>query len=144
MTGVATAMLNGACCRALMALAAVLVMTSPAPTQGRKEMAALATLQPGRWELRELNNPRPQPPRSICISDPTILLQLQHRDSSCSRLVIASDARSATVHYTCAAGGFGRTTIKVSTPRLARIDTQGIHRKRPFDYSAEARRKGSC
>ncbi|MBA3676817.1 MAG: hypothetical protein H0W74_05370 [Sphingosinicella sp.] len=119
-------------------------MTTPASTQGRENMAALAQLQAGRWELRELNNRRPQPPRSICISDPAIMLQIQHHDRPCSRLVIASDANSATVHYTCTAGGFGRTTLKVSTPRLVRIETQGIDRELPFDFSAELRRKGGC
>jgi hypothetical protein len=137
-------MLNGASARALIALCAVLVVTTPASTQGRGGLTALATLQPGLWELRDLDSPRPTAPRRICISDPGILLQLQHRDAACSRLVIANDAKSATVHYTCAAGGFGRTTVRVSTPRLARVETQGIDRDIPFDYRAEARRKGAC
>ena len=137
-------MLNRACGRAVIALAAALIMTTPAGTQNRAEMSAIAQLQPGRWEVRDLDNLRPAPVRSICISDPAILLQFQHRDTACSQLVIANDAKGATVHYTCPAGGFGRTTLKVTTPRLVRIETQGIYRKLPFDFSAELRRKGNC
>jgi hypothetical protein len=71
-------------------------------------------------------------------------MQVQHRNSPCSRLVIATDTSGATVQYTCPAGGFGRTSIRVETPRLAQIDTQGIVDNTPFGYRAEARRVGPC
>jgi hypothetical protein len=71
-------------------------------------------------------------------------MQVQHRNSPCSRLVIANNERGATVQYTCPAGGFGRTSILVETPRLAQIDTQGIVGNTPFGYRAEARRIGPC
>jgi len=137
-------MLKFARCRGLVALAAAVVITTPASTQDKAEMSALDQLQPGRWEMRELDNLRPTPPRSVCITDLAILLQFRHRDTACSRLVIASDPKGATVHYTCPAGGFGRTNLKISTPRLVRIETQGIYHKRPFNFAAELRRKGNC
>jgi hypothetical protein len=135
-------MLNGAG-RAMIALVAILAVASPAVPQGRGRITALAPLQPGLWELRELDNSRAAP-RSMCIADPNILMQVQHRNLPCSRLVIANGQMNATVHYTCPAGGFGRTTIRVESPRLAVIDTQGIDNNMPFAYRAELRRKGSC
>jgi hypothetical protein len=135
-------MLNGAG-RAAIALGAVLAATSPAVPQGRGRIDALAPLQPGLWELRELDNSRAVT-RSMCIADPNILMQVQHRNSPCSRLVIANGEMNATVHYTCPAGGFGRTTIRVESPRLAVIDTQGIDHNMPFAYRAELRRRGAC
>lgn len=126
-----------------MALGAILLMTTPASTQGPTRFAALARLQPGLWNLRELDGGN-SAPRAICVASPDTFIQLEHRDLPCSRLVVDNDVRSATVHYTCPAGGYGRTSIKVETSRLAMIDTQGIASNRPFAYRAEARRVGAC
>lgn len=136
-------MMSGAARRALIALGAVLMMATSGSTQERGGLSALDQLQPGRWELRELDNPRAVP-RSICIADPAVLVQLEHRGKPCSRLVIANEAKSATVHYTCPTGGFGRTTVRTESSRLATVDTQGIRDNMPFDYRTEARRKGAC
>lgn len=135
--------LSGALCRAMVALGAVMLLTAPAVPQGRGRLPALAQLQPGLWQIRDVENARARP-QSLCLGDPYQLMQIEHRSAPCSRLVIASDPSSATVHYTCPAGGFGRTTIRVETPRLARIDTQGILGRVPFELRAEARRIGSC
>lgn len=137
------ARLNGAMCRALVMLGAITLVTSPAPTQRRGGLTALAQLEPGLWQLRDLDSPGARP-QSICVTDPNILMQIQHRNSPCSRLVIANDAKGATVHYTCPANGFGRTTLRVETPRLAKIDTNGISENAPFAYRLEARKTGSC
>jgi hypothetical protein len=51
---------------------------------------------------------------------------------------------NATVHYSCPGSGWGRTTVRVETPRLARVETQGIAGKAPFAFTAEARRVGAC
>ena len=134
--------LNGAMRRSLVAVAATLMITAPGLTQAVGKLTALARLEPGLWQLRNLDDRRPLP--SICIGDPNLLMQVQHRNSPCSRLVIANAARGATVQYTCPAGGFGRTSIRVETPRLAQIDTQGIVDNTPFGYRAEARRIGAC
>lgn len=128
---------------ALIALGAILLLSVPASTQERGRLSALASLQPGLWELRELGNPRAVP-RSFCVGDPGVLMQTEHRGMACSRLVIEDGVENATIHYTCQQGGFGRTTIRVETPRLAVVDTQGIKDNMPFQYRYEARRKGSC
>jgi hypothetical protein len=128
--------------RAAMALGAIVLATAAAPPD-RGELTAVSRLEPGLWQLRDLDDARVKHP-PICVGDPAVLMQLEHRDSPCSRLVIASDGKSATVHYTCPAGGFGRTSLRVETPRLAQIDTQGISDKIPFAYRIEARRVGAC
>ena len=134
---------SGAARRTAFALIIAALAATPALTQGGKKLSALARLEPGLWQLRDLEDDRARP-QSICVADPSILMQVQHRNSPCSRLVIDNDANTATVHYTCPAGGFGRTTLRAETPRLAKIDTQGISGNAPFAYRAEARRVGSC
>jgi len=134
---------SGAWRRAVMALGAVTLVSSAAlALQGGMKLSALARLEPGLWQLRDLDNASAQ--QSICVADPSALLQLRHRNAPCSRLVIADSTSAATVHYTCPAGGFGRTELRVETPRLAQIDTQGIANNAPFAYRAEARRIGVC
>nr|WP_295370670.1 hypothetical protein [uncultured Sphingosinicella sp.] len=103
----------------------------------------MSRLEPGLWQLRDLDNPAGQQ-QSICVADPSALLQLRHRNAPCSRLVIADGAKAATVQYTCPATGFGRTEVRVETPRLAQIDTQGIADNAPFSYRVQARRIGVC
>jgi hypothetical protein len=124
----------------MLGLAAML--TSPALPQKRAQLNALARLEPGLWQIREIG--QRAAPQAICVADPDILTQVQHRGTPCSRLVIANEPRSATVHYTCPAHGFGRTSVRVETSRLAKIDTQGILDNTPFAYRAEARRVGAC
>jgi hypothetical protein len=114
-----------------------------APSQPGKPLPALSRLEPGLWQIREIDNAHAAP-HSICISDPGMLTQLQHRQSPCSRFIIANEAQLITVHYTCPANGFGRTSVRVETSRLAKIDTQGIVDNAPFAYRAEARRVGDC
>ncbi|HKT16103.1 MAG TPA: hypothetical protein VJR87_11945 [Allosphingosinicella sp.] len=114
----------------------------PAP-QARKPLVSLARLEPGQWQIRELGNERAVP-QSICLGDPEMLVQLEHRQIACSRYIIANDAQGATVHYTCPAKDYGRTTVRVETARLAKIDTQGLVGNIPFAYRAEARRIGPC
>lgn len=127
-----------------LAIAALTIAASPAKSgRSGQPLAALARLQPGLWQIRELSNDRAVP-QSICIVDPTMLLQVKHYKEPCSRLVIADQADGATVHYTCPANGFGRTSLRVETSRLAKIDTQGIIDKTPFAFRAEARLVGPC
>jgi hypothetical protein len=134
--------LHGGTRRSLAAVLAAMIVAGPGLTQAAGKLSALARLEPGLWQLRNLDDRRPL--ESICIGDPNLLMQIQHRNSPCSRLVISNDARGATVQYTCPAHGFGRTSIRVETPRLAQIDTQGIVENTPFGYRAEARRIGPC
>lgn len=130
----------GAVCRAFALGTLIMMAGAGAAQQGANP---LARLQPGRWQLRDLDSAS-APPRAICIADPHALLQLEHRGASCSQLVVGRDQRSITVHYTCAAEGFGQTTVRVGSATSARVETQGIANGRPFNFRAEARRAGSC
>lgn len=127
--------------RAFLFGAAVAVgVASAGLAQLRPAIPALASLEPGLWQLRGEG----EATRTICVADPHSLIQLRHGATPCSRLVIASDKSSATIHYSCPGAGWGRTTLRVETPRLARIDTQGIADNEPFAFIAEARRIGPC
>jgi hypothetical protein len=105
-------------------------------------LSALGLLQPGKWTLTSRDSDFSA--RAICIGDPRALLQVRQPVPSCRQFVIANDPNSATVHYTCAGTGSGRTTVRVETPRLAQIDTQGVVNGTPFDTRIEARRTGDC
>ena len=63
---------------------------------------------------------------------------------TCRRDVVAADADSVTVNYSCPGTGRGRTTIRIETPRLVQIDSQGLDHGMPFALRAEARRVGPC
>ena len=80
----------------------------------------------------------------ICLSDPALLTQWEHRRSQCTRVVVSSTAERAVVQYTCTGGGFGTAKVQVITPRSVRIDLQGINDKYPFGYVLHARRVGNC
>ncbi len=118
-------------------LAALALTAADAPP-----LAALATLQPGRWEL--MSHDGDFSPRSVCIGDPRLLLQLRQPSAVCTHFIIANEASHATVHYNCTGAGHGQTTVRVETPRLAQIDTQGLVGNAPFDFTIEARRTGEC
>ncbi len=113
-----------------------------APSTPSVPIKALSTVQPGLWDIRSRDNPDAN--RSFCMADAKILLQLRHPNNVCTRFVISDEADEATVQYSCAASGNGRTTVRVETPRLVQIDTQGIADQSPFAFSAEARRVGNC
>lgn len=110
------------------------------PAVAQTPLAALGMIQRGLWELRSEG----EPPQSVCLADPSALLQIRHKTQACSRLVIANQPASATIHYSCPGAGWGRTTVRVTTPRAAIIDTQGIADNAPFAFTAEARRTGPC
>ena len=61
---------------------------------------ALASLQPGQWQLRSTT--AGTPPKTLCIGDPRILLQLRHGALSCNRFIITNEASYAVVNYSCA------------------------------------------
>lgn len=103
-------------------------------------LTALAMIEPGLWQVRAPGEPQ----RNICVNDGKALIQLRHPTNVCTRLVIANDRDRTTIHYSCPGAGWGRTTLRVETPRLARIDTRGIIDKAPFAFLAEARRIGPC
>ena len=102
----------------------------------------LTRLEAGQWELRAGAGPRIS---AICLGNPILLTQPRHAASaSCTRDVVAADSDSMTVNYSCPGAGRGRTTIRVETPRLVQIDSQGLDHGMPFALRAEARRVGPC
>jgi hypothetical protein len=126
---------------ALAGLLLAAALGAPAPARA-PQLAALAGIEIGQWQLKEAGPTAPV--RSICISDPAMLLQLGHSGAQCSRFVIADAPDGVTVHYTCPGAGHGRTTIAIETPRLLHVQTQGIAAGAPFDMDYEARRVGNC
>lgn len=123
-------------------LAGIVAVAGPVFALAVPKLEALARLEPGRWQLRDAEGAAA---RSICLAaDRAALVQLEHEGASCGAEVLASEAGAATVEYTCPGRGFGRTSIRVETPRLARIDTQGFADGRPFAYRVEARKIGAC
>jgi len=79
-----------------------------------------------------------------CISDTRVLAQFEHRRESCPRTVISQARDTVVLQYNCPSGGFGRSEVRVLTPRSLRIDTQGISGGLPFHYVIQARRAGDC
>ncbi|MBA2918552.1 hypothetical protein GON01_06135 [Sphingomonas sp. MAH-20] len=103
---------------------------------------AFGRIEPGQWQLRALDNSAPV--RRLCVADAYDLVQLRHPGAACSRFVLANEPQTATVHYTCAGAGYGRTTIRVETPQLVRIESQGLANQSPFQVTLEGRRLGKC
>lgn len=128
----------------LLSIGAVATLATPGRTQNTlaDSMPALAMVQPGQWLLKSRVSAAEN--RSLCISDVRALLQVQHGATMCNRFVISNTPRETTVHYTCPGSGHGRTTIKVETPRLIQIESQGIARQEPFAVELEGRRIGEC
>ena len=107
-----------------------------------------ATLPPviadsgGLWEVsRSATGARAE---KSCVPQASVLAQWEHHRGQCTRVVISSTATEAVIHYTCPAGDFGNSRMKVITPRTLRIETQGISGGYPFNYVLHARRVGDC
>ena len=126
---------------ALGAIAAVTGGASAAMGDAPVPMA-LATLQPGQWALRSLDGSAAV--KTVCLGDARMLLQIRHSGASCNKYIITNDPTQAVVHYSCAGVGNGRTSIRVETPRVIQIESQGIEGKQPFDLTYEGRRVGEC
>lgn len=117
-----------------------LVLAAVAAPLLAQPLAVIGRIEPGLWAIRTDAGAE----REICAADPSRLVQIQHDGLSCTRTIIANSETSATVHYSCPGAGWGRTTIKYSTPRSIAIDTQGIEGKAPFAFTAQARRTADC
>ena len=100
----------------------------------------LEQLEGGLWEISRTGA---QPIR-LCVASPTALAQFEHRNASCTRDLLRDAGTGATIHYSCAGGGFGHSHVKVITPRSMRVETQGISGNAPFKYVLQARRVGNC
>lgn len=117
---------------------------SPAKTSAGS-MTALRQLEKGQWELRERGAHRGEPPRQrICVGDPSQLLRAGQDGDGCDPFVVADGADRAVVTYQCRGKGTRRTDLRVETPRLVQIQSQGITDGAPFSEQLEARRTGDC
>ena len=126
--------------------AAVLVWPALTPTSAQNvrpaDLTALALLQPGQWALHGRDNTTGS--KTLCVQDMRALLQIEHGKAQCNRFVIADAAKMTIVHYTCPGQGHGQTTLRVETPRLIQIDSQGVRDNEPFAVAFEGRRVGEC
>ena len=118
--------------------AALLFGAWPAATQ---EPGPLAQVERGRWELRGTNGAAIG---AVCLGDPMLLGQPFNAPHPCSSEILATEAHVVTVAFVCPGMGRGRTEVRVETPRLVQIDSQGISNGTPFALRAEARRAGAC
>jgi hypothetical protein len=129
--------------RSLAAAGLLLAVAGPGQSQPAAPAPQMLTrLESGQWELRAgAGNGRIA---NICLGNPILLTQPRHAGAPCTRDVVAADADSMTVNYSCPGLGRGRTTIRIETPRLVQIDSQGLDHGMPFALRAEARRVGPC
>ena len=109
---------------------------------GAQQGTPLSQAQPGIWELSGI--PGAKAPLKQCLTDVAALAQFEHRGKTCKARVTSSQADSELIEYSCGSAGFGRSEVKVLTPRSLRIDTQGISDQLPFGYVLQARRFGEC
>lgn len=110
-------------------------------TAAAPELVTLGKLQDGLWELRFRDG---APTKRLCLHDIWRLIQLQHPDLACNRLILEDRPTTASVQYTCRGKGFGRTTIFRESAELVQVETQGIAGGLPFELSLEGRRLGDC
>lgn len=104
-------------------------------------LAMLDGLERGQWQLRFRDGGAVQ---RICIGSGRDLIQVRHPNSKCSRYVVEDGSTEVTVQYTCRGSNYGRTSIRRETATLAQLKSQGIADGLPFQFTAEARRTGSC
>ncbi|MFA7588066.1 MAG: hypothetical protein WCY11_18065, partial [Novosphingobium sp.] len=69
---------------------------------------------------------------------------LRHAGVACERVVVTNNSKEVAVQYTCRGRGYGFTRIRMETPRLLQVESQGVADGLPFSFSAEGRRIGSC
>ena len=103
---------------------------------------ALAGAAGGLWEVGRSADGKDA--EKMCLPDPTVLAQWEHRGARCTRVVISDQGTRARFHYTCVSGGFGDSEMTMITPRTLRVMTQGLSDNYPFAYTLHARRVGEC
>lgn len=103
--------------------------------------AVLAGTSAGLWEVSGLPGGRVV---RQCIANTRLLAQFEHRHEFCPQTVIGQSGDVTVIQYNCPGGGFGRSDVKLLTPRSLRIETQGISGGFPFHHVLQARRIGEC
>ncbi|WP_240782099.1 DUF3617 domain-containing protein [Qipengyuania sediminis] len=101
----------------------------------------LAGLERGQWRVTSRDG---GPVRTFCLGSATQLAQLAHQAPACSIAAVEEGSDRVAVQYICRGRGYGRTTIRRETPALVQIESQGVARGRPFQFTAEGRRVGAC
>lgn len=109
---------------------------------GAQQASVLSRTSPGLWEVSGV--PGRERPARMCIADLERLTRFEHRAASCTITLLRDRMDEAEVQYSCSGRGFGRTTLKLLTPRSLRVETQGISGGAPFHYVLQARRIGAC
>jgi len=122
---------------AIAAIAAIAVAAPAADTP--KTLSAAA---PGLWELTGVQGSKT--PVRECLTKLATLGQYEHRARTCTATTLSDTGKVMVINYSCGANDFGRTSIKIVTPRNLRVETQGISDGLPFGYKIEARRVGEC
>src|SRR4051812_2424514 len=84
-------------------LAGLVAVAAPAFALGLPDLDALAGLERGRWQIKDAQGGGA---RSICLGDPVAFVQLEHGGVTCDQEVLASEARAATVQYSCPGRGY--------------------------------------
>ena len=100
----------------------------------------LARAEGGLWEISRAGTTAVK----LCVANPVVLAQFEHRGGDCPREVVRDSGNSAVVSYHCSGGNFGRSEVTAITPRSLRVETQGISANAPFKYVFQARRVGNC
>ena len=101
----------------------------------------LPMVAPGEWQVSATVGGKAE---RICLSDPGLLMQWEHRTKKCEQVILSSTADRAEVSYTCAGGGFGTSKVEVLTPRSIKVDSQGISDGYPYARTVFANRVGAC
>ena len=106
------------------------------------KVRTLSGAAPGLWEMTGVQGKKSAVRE--CLPKLAALGQYEHRGRTCTATTLSDDGKVMLITYTCGAKDFGRTSIKLVTPRNLRVETQGISEGMPFSYTVEARRVGEC
>lgn len=123
------------------AMAAMIGALAAAPLAAQSAGSLFDRLTTGLWEIRERGSDRAH---RVCLRSERDLVQVRHRGMACRRILIDDSGSSATVQYSCADAGYGRTNMRRETSSLVQLRSDGIERGAPFSLEAEARRVGDC
>lgn len=126
---------------AIAAFAAAIAVPVMTPVSAQGQQSTLSALSPGEWSIKARGG---RELRKVCVRNGQELIKIRHARSNCTTRVLRDNGKTTTIRYTCPGNGYGETTITRETGRLVQIRSQGIEGGSPFDFSAEARRIGSC
>lgn len=124
------------------AAGALFVLAAAAAAMAADAPKTLGGAAPGLWDLTGVQGSKV--PVRECLTKLSALGRYEHRARTCTATTLSDTGQVAVINYTCGASDFGRTSIKFVTPRILKVETQGISDGLPFGYTIEARRVGEC